>query len=572
MPAEPAAVTGLAHAVRVQGSVADAGGPLRARPDRLRRWGTAVWVLAIIGFAALHAWHLRADFPNGSPWTMDWAKYTDEGWYGNAAVRAHLFGNWYLAGDFNPAVIVPVWPFAEWLLYFVTGVTVQSARGLAVACFLVSLGLTYLLLRSRGPRFRPTDEGLSAGTPVWMALLGVTLAVTSPYVYSFSRLAILEPMQTMLLLATLNVAVRLPRMKRPVPASAAVGLLYALAVLTKTTAAFLMPAIAWAVMLPLWQDRVHGRKKAMHCALAAALSAALVYGAWLGIVARLGLMPDYKYFLVASHFTLPDGYTWPLAAFWWSFHGLLWIDRSLVPLAGALVLGAALAWRAEWSRKLRRDPVFGSALLAVAGMVLFMTVQNHPQPRYILAASFLIFCVVALGANALVEQGGWARKAGWCVIALAGCATAMHAAKTIEYASHPEYTWARSAEKLTQYIDTHPNGNRELVSVSGDDISLMTHLPALCDEISFEDLGEKLGRYQPGWYASWNGIDPVILAELHTHNSLEHVASFHALDDPERNVLELFKLHPLPGGKERDENGPGMTGPLPGDKIDVPVE
>jgi len=401
-----------------------------------------------------------------------------------------------------------------------------------------------------------------------MALLGVTLAVTSPYVYSFSRLAILEPLQTTLLLATLNVAVRLPRMKRPVLASAGIGLLYAVAVLTKTTAAFLAPAVGWAILMPLW----HERGKMLKCALAAAASAALVYGAWLGIVVRLGLMPDYRYFLVVSHFTLPDGYTWPLAAFWWSFHGLLWIDHSLAPLAGALVLGAALTWRAEWSRKLWGDPLFGTALLGVAGMVLFMTVQNHPQPRYILAASFLIFCVVALGANALVAQGGWSRRAGWCVVAVAACATAVHAAKTIEYATHPEYTWVNAAAQLAQYIDAHPNGKRELVSVSGDDITLMTHVPTLCDEISFEDLGEKLERYQPGWYASWNGIDPVILSELHTHESLEQVASFPALDDPERNVLVLFKLHPLPEGKERNEDDPGMTSALPDDKIDVPVE
>jgi len=72
----------------------DVEGRRAGRAEGLRRWGIAAWVLAIVGFAALHAWHLRADFPNGSPWTMDWAKYTDEGWYGNAAVRAHLFGNW----------------------------------------------------------------------------------------------------------------------------------------------------------------------------------------------------------------------------------------------------------------------------------------------------------------------------------------------------------------------------------------------------------------------------------------------------------------------------------------------
>ena len=73
-----------------------------------RGWG-AVWLAAVVGFAALHAVHLDADFPNHSPWLADWAKYTDEGWYGNAAMRAHLFGNWYMAGDFNPAVAMPVW-------------------------------------------------------------------------------------------------------------------------------------------------------------------------------------------------------------------------------------------------------------------------------------------------------------------------------------------------------------------------------------------------------------------------------------------------------------------------------
>jgi hypothetical protein len=59
----------------------------------------------------------------------DWAKYTDEGWYGNAAIRAHLFGHWFVSGDFNPAVALPVWPFLEWLLFFFTGVSVEAARG-----------------------------------------------------------------------------------------------------------------------------------------------------------------------------------------------------------------------------------------------------------------------------------------------------------------------------------------------------------------------------------------------------------------------------------------------------------
>jgi len=108
--------------------------------------------------------------------------------------------------------------------------------------------------------------------------------------------------------------------------------------------------------------------------------------------------------------------------------------------------------------------------------------------------------------------------------------------------------------------------------LSGDEITLISHLPTLCDELSIEDLGEKVGRYQPGWFASWNGIDPWILSEMHTHYSLEQAASFPAFDDPKRNVLILFKLHPWPGGKVRNSWDPGMNEVLPEDKIEVPVE
>ena len=96
-------------------------------PKSLKRWGMMLWLAVILGFAAAHMLHLRADFPNQSPLYSDWAKYTDEGWYGNAAIRAHLFGNWYMAGDFNPAPAVPVWPFLEWVLFAVTGVSVVAA-------------------------------------------------------------------------------------------------------------------------------------------------------------------------------------------------------------------------------------------------------------------------------------------------------------------------------------------------------------------------------------------------------------------------------------------------------------
>src|SRR6202021_3386582 len=123
----------------------------------------------------------------------------------------------------------------------------------------------------------------------------------------------------------------------------------------------------------------------------------------------------------------------------------------------------------------------------------------------------------------------------------------------------------------THYIDTHPNGKRLMVSTSGEEFTLATHLPTICDELSTEDLADKLVRFEPGWFSSWNDIDPNTLADLHTRYSLEQVASFPAFDDPERNVLVLFKLHPLPGGKIRENVGLSLRVKLPDDKFTVSV-
>jgi hypothetical protein len=228
------------------------------------------------------------------------------------------------------------------------------------------------------------------------------------------------------------------------------------------------------------------------------------------------------------------------------------------------------------------DPVFGASLLAVAGYICFMTYQNHPQPRYFAVVAVFSFFVVAQGAGALLCDAIPAietsprfspkRLFGTVVVALAVLTSAFNGFQTLNYAAHPEYTFVDAARRLTQYIDAHPNGNRLLLTISSDQITLVTHLPTLCDDFGTQDLAEKMARYQPGWYATWNDFDPGTLADIHQHFSLEQVASFRAFDDPGRNLLVLFKLHPLPHGQERDQGDQNLQIVLPGDKIEIPLE
>src|SRR5271170_7846073 len=165
----------------------------------LKKWlgriGVAGAGAVVVALLAAHFLHPQADFPNFSPW-MDYAKYTDEGWYGSAAVAYFVRGHWYVPGDFNPAVALPVWPLLEWVLFHFTGVSLPAARLLAISIFAGNLALTYALVRTQAQR--------------WVAVLAMVLVASNAFLFCFSRLAILEPPVVFLLLLAWLLALRPP--------------------------------------------------------------------------------------------------------------------------------------------------------------------------------------------------------------------------------------------------------------------------------------------------------------------------------------------------------------------------
>jgi 4-amino-4-deoxy-L-arabinose transferase-like glycosyltransferase len=154
----------------------------------------AAILIAAAVFLCLHWVHLSADFPNQSPW-QDWSKYTDEGWYGDAAIRHFQLGHWYVPGDFNPAAALPVWPILEGLVFLFTGVSLVAVRALTVAVFAGTLVAAWFLIRKHSTRPR----GFAASA-------AVLLLAVSPFCFGFTRLAILEPLLVLLTLLSLLVA------------------------------------------------------------------------------------------------------------------------------------------------------------------------------------------------------------------------------------------------------------------------------------------------------------------------------------------------------------------------------
>ena len=489
------------------------------------RLSTFVWMAAIGLLFALHLLHLRADFPNFSPW-MDYSKYTDEGWYGSAAIRHNLSGSWRVPGDFNPAVALPVWPLLEGIVFHFTGVSLAAARLLVLAVFAGNLLLTYSLIRTR--HSQP------------LALLGATLVAASAFLYAFGRLAILEPLVIFWMLLSWLLALRLPKASASarILILAAIGLLSCLEILTKTTAIFLLPA----TMYLLWHAAGYRMRESVRYASLVAAAGFIPWAAYFFLFVRPHYLSDYLYLFAANKWDQPATAGGWLMSFWYAIHGALWIDKPLCLLAVALLILSA-----RWLRELWKNPLFVASLLAAAGYIFFTGWHNNTQPRYYQVVAFPLILAVCAGTALLLEKSKWAGASALAVIAVS---LAMNVWLTAAFVRHPQHTFVTAAKGVTRYIDRHSTGNRLLLSISGANITLITHLPSICDDFGTYDLPYRIHIYNPGWYAAWNEIDHGTLEDLHTQYSLQQVAEFHAFDDPDRNRLILYKLIPLPPDKQ----------------------
>ncbi len=509
------------------------------------RWPYALWTLGIVALFCLHFPHLLADFPNNSPW-MDYSKYTDEGWYGNAAARYFITGHWYFHGDFNPAIALPVWPLLLAVLFHFTGVSLAAARALVLTIFGINLLLAWRLVRTQAEP--------------WVALLAVTLLVSSPFLYAFGRLALLEPTLVCLLLLSWLLALRLPlaAARSQILLLAGIGLLLCLMVLTKTTAIFLLPSTLYLIA-----RACHFRWNSCRALAITAAAASLPWLAWYLFFVRPHYRVDYQYLFAVNHWPEPSTIGGWIAAFWYALHGTLWISPTLGITAVLLLALELIPWRtrnaalattddSSGPRSRGLNPLVAASLLAAGGIIFFTGWHNHPQPRYYAAVVYPLCIALALLAADLRRRSRprLVRASGALSVIVMAVVSATGIVRIAGYVRHPQYEFVTAAKGIAAYIDRHPDQPRLLLSISGDDIALMTGLPAICDDFGTWDLPYRVHAWQPGWYAAWNDIDPGSLSDLQTQYSLERVAAFPAFDDPDRNLLVLYRLVPLPPAQQ----------------------
>jgi 4-amino-4-deoxy-L-arabinose transferase-like glycosyltransferase len=511
-------------------------------------------------FFALHFLHLRADFPNNSPW-VDSAKYTDEGWYGDAAIRHYQLGHWNVPGDFNPAAALPVWPAIEAALFRVTGVSLVAARALTVFVFGFILVACYWLLR------RWAERQPRGGHRSFAPAMAVLLLSVNPFCYAFTRIAILEPLLVLLALCALILADRIDgRAKEPnlealtgrrwprlLPA-VVLGFVLPLIVLTKTTGLFLFPAIFYV----LWSRSGRNWSGFLRSACVSGGIGGALWIAYYSLVIRPHFLEDYRYLFSANTYTRITADTFwsvlndTLMGGTWIGHALFW--SSLTALVAWLVFAAA--------KGLRGSSLPVALLFWVFGYTIFLVYHANLAPRYYVVLAVPLVLLLALGVDSLL----WAARLRWrsevhgpgaWLLRIAALGSALTVAfilvdgarQTLRYVRHPEYTFVTAVRHLQDAVQREltmdPQHSALVLSVSGSDISLITGLRSICDDFGTMELPDRVAAYKPGWFAAWNDVEDDKMEALAPMYRVVRVGAYPAYDDPERNLLILYRLDPL---------------------------
>lgn len=498
----------------------------------------------------LHFIHLSADFPNNSPW-MDWSKYTDEGWYGDAAIRHFQLGHWYVPGDFNPAAALPVLPFLEAIVFSFTGVSLIAARALTVVIFAGILLAAWVLIA----RHSPARNGSLA------ASAAVLLLAANPFCFAFTRLAIIEPLLTLLTLLALlatNWVPHVSTLRRGFTTILALGVLLPILILTKTTALFLTPAIFWM----LFASTGYRIPAFLRIAFPTVALAATLWDIYYSIgVVHSGHPLDYHYLFSANGYTGISRENF-LSVVTETARDGLWMGRILYPLAlAAIAIAATIAVASP--RRLVANPLIPALILWIAGYTAFLAYHNNLQPRYYLVIAVPLTILLAVVTESIILPcfpTPRARIVALSVAAFAVAAIAIPDARKIaEYVRDPDYTLVGAAADIAAYIrydqKSDPTHNPLILSISGSDISLMTGIPSICDDFGTLELVDRVKQYKPGWYVAWNQVEDDKMDALSPSYTLERVAEFPAMDDPDRNLLILYKLYPA--GSQLPHSGHG---------------
>ncbi|WP_299403121.1 glycosyltransferase family 39 protein [Acaryochloris sp. IP29b_bin.148] len=479
--------------------------------------GLGFLIVISILFIGLRFVNIEADFPSNL--TFSSALYTDEGWHLSAAINYFVTGDWYIEGDFNPAVNLPIGHFIQAMTFRIFGMSLASARSTVVVCFTLTVCFVFLLAA------KYVDSVA--------AIFAIFFLSVNFFTFAYSRLAILEILMLALVLLAIWLA-SLSTQKLPFIVVSLSSILLVIATLTKTTAISALPAL-------LYLSSQRGKTR-QHKVLWAALSATIF------------IVILFSYNSIASQ-TYTDDFLY--------FKNLTLAERlspSFLRIIKNFLLGIVQARRIEpfvylftvlsnlflllYSNFFRKNILVHISLLWMLAYFGVLSVTAYHPSRYfvplIVPVSFLFGTAMSLSKCHLNKQASFFIQCLICSFILVS-----NGYKIINHISLPQFTFREMAEDVQQVMATQSSAKNTpiLLGNLANSISLATGIQSVNTDLSIQPISWKIQTYNPQFYISL-GHEPEVVDVLRQTYQLQKISEWDVFDNFYKNkAVYLFKLN-----------------------------
>ncbi len=456
-----------------------------------------------VGFTLLRFLHLDGDFPTDLDWSGD--LYTDEGWYADAATRYATGRPWFIAGDFNPAVNMPLGQLLHSVFFSLFGLNLFAARLPDVCAFALTVACTVRMVR---PSF-------GSGT-AWLVALIFSLNFAG---FAFSRIAFMETIGVAFVALAMMLALRAVA-RKSIFWLAVASSIAGLACLVKTSMLFGLIVLASIA----WGSRGEGRSRLLRlvAAILPGVAVLLAWQAW----AESSHEADFRYFIDLNiRDRMVSGAEEWLHDLPMQLNNVLNLGDGFVFSALLLVVGALVI-----SNSFRRNLlVRGVAVYFVTYFAMLSLVKYGP-PRYFVV---LLWPLAALSAIACREWMSWfierkaPHRAAYPALLLAVVLFFESKSVLLDLA-RPRYSmtlWAKEAGQIIRQREGHLIGV-PVIGSTADTLAMMTGVSAINNDLGLAPMRERLSRRRPR-YAVLLGEDAVLLDQLRKNGAIPtHIQSW----------------------------------------------
>ena len=140
--------------------------------------------------------------------------------------------------------------------------------------------------------------------------------------------------------------------------------------------------------------------------------------------------------------------------------------------------------------------------------------------------------------------------AAWVLGGAVGLAGVAMMVRTVGYVAKPEYSFQTAAEGIAGTM-RRDGGKQLLLGSSADDVAMWTGEAGINSEYAVGGIDAMLDRYRPEWFAAWNEEEAYGMRWYGERYRMVERARYRVFDDPERNVLVLYRLEEKPGYQDR---------------------